>query len=283
MKKLLIHYGLFLLLFCLCITPPMVHFLKLLEIEQSYQSSGVSFKQTSLQSARATLDQLDIDTALPGNGNSSLTFSAPFGLVFKDTAYNDCSFSRGDILRCDFVSWSHDFFRFRLVTIFVNDKEYSAKLTTPQLTRLYISAIKQNMLESQFEADSGRNFNYFSAKDAITALDQTLFEQGIHKAYNYPYDRRRVKILMALCAIFLIPICMFVLACISLIYDAAKYRIWLIKYNRENMKRWDQIAGSLPQFFSLKESGLKKPIPEYQRPKLAERILDMFKPVRYRK
>lgn len=170
-----------------------------------------------------------------------------------------------------------------MVTIFVNDKEYSAKLTTTELTRLYLSAIKQNNLKEQFEADFGRKLSFFSARDAIKALDQTLFEKGIHKAYDYPYDRRMVKIVMALCAIFLIPICMFVLACISLFYDAAKYRVWLTKYNRENIERWEQIAGTLPQFVSLKESGLNQPLPDYQRPKLKERILDMFKPVRYRK
>lgn len=283
MKKILKNYALTILIMLLLLSPLLLHFGRLMKIENNYQSSGVSFKQTSTESARITLDTLNIDTSLPGNGNHALTFSAPFGMLFQDTAYNDCSFSQDDELTCDFVSWSHNFFRERIVTLFVNGKEYSAKMKTWQLTLLYLSAIKQNELQSQFQADSGRKLTFFSAKSALKTLDKTLFDKGIHKAYNYPYDRRMVKLTLALCLIFLVPIGILLLSVLSLLSDHIKYHIWLKSYNQEKIQSWDKIAGTLPQFVSLRDAGLYDPIPQFRRQKLRHRILEMFKPERQKK
>ena len=136
MKKQIKNYLLTFLLLMLLLSPLILHVAGLIKTENSYQSANVPFKQVSLDAARRTLEDLGVDTSLPGNGNTRLSFTAPFGLLFEDTAYNDCNFSQGDTLECDFVSWSHDFFRERMTTIFVNGKEYSARLSTTELTLL---------------------------------------------------------------------------------------------------------------------------------------------------
>lgn len=283
MTKQFKNYLLTFLLLLLLLSPLILHIANLIKIENSWQSANVSFKQISLDAARRTLEKLDVDTSLPGNGNLSLTFTAPFGLLFEDTAYNDCSFSRGDVLECDFVSWSHNFFRERMVKLFINGKGYSAKLSTTELTCLYYSALKQNGLGPQFQADSGNKLTFFSAKSAIKSLDKVLFEKGIHKAYDYPYDRRMVTLIAGLCVLFSIPIGILITASFSIFRDSIKYRAWLRQYNRQKIESWDKIAGTLPQFVSLKASSLDKPIMEYRRPKLRKRILEMFKPVKFNK
>ena len=198
MKNTVRNYIAMVLIVALLLLPLAIHFFHLWKIEHSYHGAGVSFKQTSLEQARQTLAKQGIDTAMPGNGTSTLTFRAPFGLMLRDAAYNDFSFARGDTLESDFVTWSNDFFRERMVRLTVNGRNYSARISTAML---YQSALEQNGLAEQFRADTGKRLHYFSAKKAIKQLDKKLFEQGIHKAYDYPYDRRRVALILGLSVI----------------------------------------------------------------------------------
>ena len=201
MKNTVRNYIAMVLIVALLLLPLAIHFFHLWKIEHSYHGAGVSFKQTSLEQARQTLAKQGIDTAMPGNGTSTLTFRAPFGLMLRDAAYNDFSFARGDTLESDFVTWSNDFFRERMVRLTVNGRNYSARISTSRLAMLYQSALEQNGLAEQFRADTGKRLHYFSAKKAIKQLDKKLFEQGIHKAYDYPYDRRRVALILGLSVI----------------------------------------------------------------------------------
>lgn len=279
MKKTAVTYITMIFVVILLLLPLIIHFVHLWNVEHSYWDKGVSFRQTSLGQARKTLEKQGIDTAMPGNGNRSLTFTAPRNVTAEDTAYSPVIIKRGDTLESDFVTWSHDFFRERMVQMTVNGKEYSIKLTTSELTHLYVAALKQNGLQEQFKADTGRNLNYFSAKKAIKQLDQTLFEQGIHKAYDYPYDRRRVALILGLSVIFALPLSGLLLTLISLGNESVQYQIWLKQYNKEHIENWDKVSGNLPQFVSLKESGLKDPIPIHRKIRIRDRFLYMFRPV----
>ena len=279
MKKAAITYITMILVVFLLLLPLIVNFVHLWNIEHSYMNAGVSFQQTSLGQARKTLEKQGIDTAMPGNGKQSMTFSSPISLTLRDTAYSPVIIQRGDTLKSDFVTWSHDFFRERMVRMTVNGKEYSLKLSTKELTRLYVAALKQNGLQEQFKADTGRNLNCFSAKKAIKQLDQTLFELGIHKAYDYPYDRRRVALILGLSVILALPLSGLLLTLISLGNESIQYQIWLKQYNKEHIENWDKVSGNLPQFVSLKESGLKEPIPIHRKIRIRDRFLYMFRPV----
>ena len=278
MKRKLLHYLALAMCVLILLLPLGVHVLRLYRIEQSWHSAGVSFKQTSLEQARASLEKQGVDTAMPGNGNAALTFQAPFGLMLRDAAYNNFSFARGDTLESDFVTWSNDFFRERMVRLTVNGRKYSARISTGQLTMLYQSALEQNGLAEQFQADTGHRLNYFSAKKAIRQLDKTLFEQGIHKAYDYPYDRRRVELILGLSVIFCVPLAGLLLTLASLAGEAVQYQLWLREYNREHTKNWAKLSGNLPQFVSLRESGLDRPVPIHRKLRLRDRFAALFLP-----
>ena len=280
MKKTVRNYIAMVLIVVLLLLPMALHFAHLWKIEHSYQGAGVSFKQTSMEQARQTLAKQGIDTTMPGNGTTVLTFRAPFGLMLRDAAYNDFSFARGDTLESDFVTWSNDFFRERMVRLTVNGRNYSARISTSRLAMLYQSALEQNGLAEQFRADTGKSLNYFSAKNAIKQLDKTLFEQGIHKAYDYPYDRRRVALILGLSVIFALPLSGLLLTLVSLGNESIQYQLWLMQYNKEHTESWDKLSGKLPQFVSLKESGLKDPVPIHRKLRLRDRFLNMFLPVR---
>ena len=280
MKNTVRNYIAMVLIVVLLLLPMALHFAHLWKIEHSYQGAGVSFKQTSLEQARGTLAKQGIDTAMPGNGTAVLTFRAPFGLMLRDAAYNDFSFARGDTLESDFVTWSNDFFRERMVRLTVNGRNYSARISTSRLAMLYQSALEQNGLADQFKADTGKSLNYFSAKNAIKQLDKTLFEQGIHKAYDYPYDRRRVTLILGLSVIFALPLSGLLLTLVSLGNESIQYQLWLKQYNKEHTENWEKLSGKLPQFVSLKESGLKDPVPIHRKLRLRDRFLNMFRPVR---
>ena len=280
MKKTIRNYIAMALIVVLLLLPMALHFAHLWKIEHSYQGAGVSFKQTSLEQARGTLAKQGIDTTMPGNGTAVLTFRAPFGLMLRDAAYNNFSFARGDTLESDFVTWSNDFFRERMVRLSVNGRNYSARISTSRLAMLYQSALEQNGLAEQFHSDTGKSLNYFSAKNAIKQLDKTLFEQGIHKAYDYPYDRRRVTLILGLSVIFALPLSGLLLTLISLGNESIQYQLWLKQYNKEHTENWDKLSGNLPQFVSLKESGLKDPVPIHRKIRIRDRYLNMFRPVR---
>ena len=280
MKKNIISYLAMFLIAALLTLPLIVHFIHLWNIEHSYCGAGISFKQTSLEQARRTLEKQGINTAMPGNGNQVIAFTAPTSLMLKDTAYNTVYINSGDTLESDFVTWSHDFFRERMVQMTINGRKSSLKLSTGQLTRLYVTALKQNGLQDQFQVDTGKRLNYFSAKKAINQLDKTLFEQGIHKAYDYPYDRRRVALILGLSVIFALPLSGLLLTLISLGSESIQYQLWLKQYNKEHTKNWDKLSGTLPQFVSLKESGLKDPIPIHRKLRIRDRFMNMFRPVR---
>ena len=267
------------LIVALLLLPLIIHFSHLWKMEQSYQDAGVSFRQTSLEQARMTLEKQGIDTSMPGIGNQSIPFTAPCSLMLTDTAYNTVYVDSGDTLESDFVTWSNDFFRERMVQMTINGRHCSLKLSTGKLTWLYMTALKQNGLQGALRADTGKTLNYFSAQAAIRHLDKTLFEQGIHKAYDYPYDRRRVELILGLSVIFCVPIAGLLLTLASVAGETVQYQLWLRQYNKEHTENWDKLSGTLPQFVSLKESGLKAPVPIHRKLRIRDRFLTLFRPV----
>ena len=247
-------------------------------INSSYhQRADVVFQPTRITQSRQKLAQWDIDTAMPGNGNQVLTFTAPGGMTFRDTGYSNINFHRGDTLESDFVSWSHDYFRERFMRLRVNGMTIDARLSNNQAARLYMAALRQNGLEAQFQADFGRRLNLFTAQRAMRLLDQRLFEAGIFRAYDYPYDRRLEQTFLAIVILFAIPISVILMAALSTLADHIRYRIWLRSYNREHMADWERVAGTLPQFVSLKESGLATPVPQLKKKRLRQRLMGLYR------
>ena len=268
--------DIFLAVLIVILIPIFLYVAHLLRIEHSWRSSGVQFPQTFPAQAKALLKKQNVSCSMAGTDGGVVSFEAPFGFSFQDTSYQTVVVSPGDHMESDFVSWSHDFSRFRIVELRVNGKAYGAKIKTWKLVLLYRSALRQNGLEAQFQMDTGSSLTLASARREIRRLDQVLFVRGIHRAYDYPYDRRRANLIAGLGLLFSGPLALLAMAAGSMAVSAIRYRIWLVDYNREHMEDWDRIAGTLPQFVSLREDGLDKPVPIYQRPGFRESLRSLF-------
>ncbi|MDD6022927.1 MAG: hypothetical protein PUC06_01645 [Oscillospiraceae bacterium] len=247
-------------------------------IEQSFRGNGaVNFRVTRLESSRKLLAELGADLKMPGTDGERLRFTAPFGFTFQDTAYNQLEVRRGDSLECDFVSWSHDFFSLRLVILQVNGREISARMSHWTLARLYRAALKQNHREEQFREDYGRGLSLRSARKALRVIDKEIFDLGLYLPTDYPYNRVVAKKIMIFLMVFSLPLCLMGTLSVTMLISGIRYRIWLRAYNREHRESWDRVAGTLPQFESLRADGLDRPVPIPQKPNLRNQMKELFR------
>lgn len=247
-------------------------------IEQSFRGNGeVNFRVTRLESSRKLLAELGADLNMPGTDGERLSFTAPFGFSFQDTAYNQLEVKRGDSLECDFVSWSHDFFSLRLVILWVNGREISARMSHWTLARLYRAALKQNHREAQFREDYGRGLSLLSARKALRVIDKQIFDLGLYLPTDYPYNRVVAKKIMIFLVVFSLPLCLMGTLSVTMLVSSIRYRVWLIGYNREHRESWDRVSGTLPQFESLRADGLDRPVPIPQKPNLRNQMKELFR------
>ena len=232
-----------------------IHGFRLAKIEGGWRPmEGVRFRQDSPASARHAMEEAGIDPAVPGTGGEKLTFSPPMSMTVEDLAGNPLILSRQDVVESDFVSWSHDFRRERMAELTINGSPRFLRLSTTQLNLLYLSALRQNGRGEQFRQDTGRRLGWFSAKSALERLDRQLFAAGLHRPWDYPYDRRRVQAILTLAVLLALPLAGTAVTLISLAWETLRDRQRLREEGRENRARWARVSGRLPRFRSLGES-----------------------------
>ena len=247
-----------LLLALALLLPCGIHGVRLAKIEASWRPlEGVRFRQDSPASARRAMEEAGIDPAVPGVGGEKLTFSPPMSMTVEDLAGTPIILSRQDVVESDFVSWSHDSRRERMAELTVNGSRRFLRLSTTQLNILYLAALRQNGREEQFRQDTGKGPGWFSGKSALERLDRQLFAAGLHRAWDYPYDRRRVQAILTLAVLLALPLAGTAATLVSLAWEALRDRQRLREEGRENRERWARVSGRLPRFRSLGESESK--------------------------
>lgn len=230
-------------------------------------------------SFRDFLPRHGISLDVAGTGGQTLTFTAPFAFEMYAIPYNPISVSKGTDLRCDFVSWSAGSVGStskRICQITADGNTYTVKINPGDLARLYKSALQQNGLTDAFSADTGHRLTTYQARQALRAIDAQIYEKGILHPGDYPFDSvfwksfvRYVALLTPLAVIILITLCSFLM-------ELRSYRRWLAAYGRDHQGDWDRLSGQLPQFHSLKNSGIGD-LPVYRKPTFKELLRNAFK------
>lgn len=228
-------------------------------------------------SYRKFLQFLDVDTAVPGTGGETLTFTSPKTFEMRVRFNQGYKVRRGETLRCDFVSWSDGS---RYLMIEYDGKVQQCSVSYKLAAKLYMAALEQNGLEEQFLADTGKPLTYRNAREALRTIDAQLYEKGVYIPGDYPFDQNAWNSMMLLVGGSLPLVLLVLLAVLPVLVDYLEYRAWLVDYNRENSQRWKHVEGNLPQFVSLKENADGgKPQFIYHRPGFVERMKRLFSPV----
>ena len=161
-------------------------------------------------------------------------------------------------------------------------RTYEGYIKTSALTRMYLNYVKSSGLQIEFENLTGNELNYKSAKQVIRSIDKQIFDYGLWNPADYPLNEQLIWKVITIGSICLI----LGIMVLSIILEAWKekriYEEYLQIWNEESMERWLELYGNLPQFRSLRESGIRD---EYRyiiyKRSLKQIIVDMFKPVKY--
>lgn len=227
---------------------------------------------------RKFLTGLGVNLYAPATDGTELSFYVPETFTMNEFAGQTTKVRWREQLACDFVSWSGDHGRgIRYLTITYDGKTRQVSVPPKVAGNLYLAALKQNGLEDRFLQETGEKLRRGTARDALRSVDRQIFELGIYAPADYPFDRDGLRTSMGM-AILLAPLGMLLL--LMLLPDLLRYleyRAWLSEYNREHQESWEQMAGELPQFVSLRESG-ERAVPVYRRPGFLERFKELFSP-----
>ena len=170
----------------------------------------------------------------------------------------------------------------RKTEIIAGGRTYEGYIKTSALTRMYLNYVESSGLQIEFENLTGNELNYNSAKQAIRSIDKQIFDYGLWNPADYPLNEQLIWKVITIGSICLI----LGIMVLSIILEAWKekriYEEYLQIWNEESMERWLELYGNLPQFRSLRESGIRD---EYRyiiyKRSLKQIIVDMFKPVKY--
>lgn len=220
------------------------------------------------------------DMTVPGiDGN--ISFTVPRNMTYYNHSAEQTLY-KGDVVTTDFATYSSRYmYRSTRAAMFtVNGKEQDVRLKASDMARLYAEALEQNGLTERFEAEFGQELTYRNARDALRTIDRQLYEKGVTNPMDYPFDKYFWKGLIEMAA-YLAPFSLLVLSIfVSFVSQSLKYRAFLKEYNTENIALWDDIAGTLPQFQSLKNSGMNMALRTVvQKPTLLNAIINLFKPI----
>lgn len=223
----------------------------------------------------------DFDLKIAGL-DGDVTFTAPYAFSYKLYGIK-YTITRGEEITTDFVSISVPGMGkvTRAVTLTVKGRSDVVTLTATELSRLYRIALRQNGLTEQFEADFGAPLTRPSSRNALRVIDKQLYDQGIMNPRDYPYDQNALMSLLVF-GVFGLPLILIVASTLLTIQlDNMKYRKYLKEYNREHKESWDGIAGTLPQFESLRRSGISmEALPQRKKKTFLDTLKDQFRPIR---
>lgn len=222
----------------------------------------------------------DFDLSVPGV-DGQITFTMPYDVdYFYQFVKN--TIEKGTTITTDFVTYSkgNSLNTSRAVLFFIDEKQYEVRISVKDMARLYMVAIKENNRSIQFEEDYGKKLTYRSARNALRTLDKQLYDNGVTKPDDYPFDSQFWRNLLQFSA-WLAPLSLIILAVfVSFMMQNLRYRSFLKEYNIDQTKSWDEIAGTLPQFQSLKNSGIVAPPKEIpHKATLLDAIKNLFRPI----
>lgn len=228
---------------------------------------------------RKFLTGLGVDLYPPATDGTELTFYAPETFTMSRFAGQDTKVRWREQLSCDFACWSGDHGRgIRYLTITYDGKTQEVSVPPKTAGNLYFAALKQNGLEDRFLQETGEKLRRSTARDALRSVDRQIFDLGIYAPADYPFDRDGFQTSMGM-VVLLAPLgTLILLMLLPELVRYLQYRAWLSEYNREHRESWDQLAGELPQFVSLRESDGKRPVPVYRRPGFLARFKGLFSP-----
>lgn len=223
------------------------------------------------------MEQWGLDTHIACVSDQS--FAAPKSMKLVNMWDVKLEIRRGDRISTDFVSYSiGGFDGTRYLRIVADGKEYFGHLESGQVLKLYMAYIEENGLEEQFQQETGNKFSKSAARRELKEIDRQLFQMGILEAQEWPVNLERIKnIVLIIC--ILLPIAGLVASTlVNYAGEAAEYNEYLTEWNEESSQRWDNVSGELPQFESLRASGIRE---EYRWRKRSfwESFKDLFKPV----
>ena len=169
----------------------------------------------------------------------------------------------------------------RKTEISVGNRTYEGYIETSALTKMYLDYIESTGSQQAFEQVTGKVLSRSSAKEVIRSIDKQVFELGIWDPADYPVNEQLIWKIITTGSVSLI----LGLMILSVILEARReqriYEEYLQVWNEESMERWLVLYGNLPQFRSLRESGIQN---EYRyiiyKRSLRQIIMDMFKPVK---
>lgn len=261
---------------CLC-----AYFHSMNQASQNYfqRPEYADLNMFRVKEIRDVMEENGLNLCLPGI-SSPLAFSAPWSFKYLDH-YTEVKIEKGTIIICDFVNYSRkSWFGSKRLTVFeINGKEVEASVSKKCLAKLYVSALKQNGLEEQFREDFGKGLTVYTAAKALKAIDYQLYKEGILYPGAYPFDRGFWEAILQI-SVFLLPIILIAASLFtSFLIESIRYNNYLEKYNHEHIGKWNDIAGTLPEFTSLRESGIRMDVtPHVTKPSISVLIKQMFMP-----
>lgn len=221
----------------------------------------------------------DFDLKIAGL-DGEITVTAPYALSY--TVYGmKHTVKRGTEITTDFVSISipgRGKVR-RMVTLNIDGHSNDVTMPAAELSRLYRRALKQNGLAEQFSQDFGAPLSRQTARNALRAIDQQLYDRGILLPRDYPFDQNMLMSLLVF-GVFGLPILMVLFSVLWTMWmEQLKYRKYLQESNRLSKLDWEQKSGTLPQFESLHSSGISMDaLPERKKPSFLDTLKGLFRP-----
>jgi hypothetical protein len=223
------------------------------------------------------LEDTSIDLTMPAL-SGEVTFTAPCNFTYWNH-YVAYKVKKGTELTCNFVTYSRKSGSAsqRITVMTVDGKETEAAIRARDMAKLYKAALEQNGLTEQFEEDFGKRLTLRSARQALRSIDAQLYEAGMLNPGDYPFDRSVWEAFLEV-SILLAPLILLVLTVlVAFLTQVFQYRLFLADYNQEHTENWDKISGTLPEFQSLKNSGINMaPKPILKKPSIADVCKKLF-------
>ena len=220
------------------------------------------------------------DLNIPGL-DGAVTFTAPFAITYQQFGIEEIIL-KGAEISSDFISISVPGKGrvTRIVTLTVEGHETEVTLKAVELSRLYRAALGQNGLTDQFAADFGTPLTRLTSRNALRVIDAQLYDRGIITPRDYPFDQNALMSLLVF-GVFGLPILLILCGTLlSMQLDSIKYNRFLREYNREHRENWDKVSGTLPQFQSLKASGIStESLPPRVKKTFLDTLKEQFRPV----
>lgn len=204
-------------------------------------------------------------------------FESPIRFTLA-SSNSEMTIHKGTIISSNFVSYSGEtpWGTVRYLVITIDEKTYLAMISASDAAKLYRSALEQNDLVQSFCMETGKKMSNASVRDALRCIDKQLYERGVCIPGDYPFDMwfwtQALTIVSIGFPVFLI----LLLFLIPLLQSTVEYQAFLSHYNAEHTKNWDNLAGTLPQFKSLGESGLNITPRKFIEENMVQRIKSFF-------